>query len=125
MTEAPSQRTNGWTARRAAIHEPNLGETDSDSSPSHRIKSCQATPAFANKRLFAGFAAPDLRMKLITTLTRLAGLAFGSRHVGKPSRSQLVGMYLSQANSRDAYSPEFQENRQRRNGRFASTRERA
>ena len=40
-------------------------------------------------------------------------------------RSQLVGMYLSQANSRDAYSPEIQENRQRRNGKFASTRERA
>lgn len=65
------------------------------------------------------------RMKLISALTRWASRAVGSAKADKPTRSQLVGMYLSQANSRDAYSPEIQENRQRRNGKFASTRERA
>lgn len=64
-------------------------------------------------------------MKLFTALSRLAGRAFGTRRSDKPSRSQLVGMYLNQANSRDAYSPEFQENRQRRNGKFSTNRERA
>lgn len=64
-------------------------------------------------------------MKLINALTRWASRAVGSPKAGKISRSQLVGMYLSQANSRDSYSPEFQENRQRRNGKFPATRERA
>lgn len=64
-------------------------------------------------------------MKLISAITRWASRAVGSPKPGKTSRSQLVGMYLNQANSREAYSPEFQENRQRRNGKFASTRERA
>ena len=64
-------------------------------------------------------------MKLISAITRWASRAVGSPKAGKPSRSQLVGMYLNQANSRDCYSPEFQENRQRRNGKFATTRERA
>ena len=64
-------------------------------------------------------------MKLLTTFTRWASRAVGSAKSDKPSRSQLVGMYMSQANSRDAYSADFQANRQRRNGKFASTRERA
>jgi hypothetical protein len=64
-------------------------------------------------------------MKLLTALTRWASRAVGSIKSDKPTRSQLVGMYLTQANSRESYSPEFQENRQRRNGKFASTRERA
>jgi len=41
------------------------------------------------------------------------------------TKSQLVGMYLSQTNSREAYSPDLQQNRQRRNGRFSHNRERA
>jgi hypothetical protein len=49
---------------------------------------------------------------------------FSSR---KPSvtKSELVGMYLSQTNSREAYSSELQQNRQRRNGRYSHNRERA
>ena len=49
---------------------------------------------------------------------------FGGRP-DKLNRSQLVGMYLSQTNSKEAYTTEFQETRQRRNGKFASRRERA
>lgn len=64
-------------------------------------------------------------MKLFTALSRWASRVVGSAKSDKPSRSQLVGMYLTQANSRESYSPELQENRQRRNGKFASTRERA
>lgn len=64
-------------------------------------------------------------MKLIAALSRLASRAFGPARADKPTRSQLVGMYLSQTNSREAFSPDHQENRQRRNGKFASTRERA
>jgi len=64
-------------------------------------------------------------MKLLSAFSRWASRAVGSPKSDKPSRSQLVGMYLSQANSRESYSPEFQENRQRRNGKFATTRERA
>lgn len=64
-------------------------------------------------------------MKLIAALSRLASRAFAPARADKPTRSQLVGMYLSQTNSREAFSPDHQENRQRRNGKFASTRERA
>jgi hypothetical protein len=41
------------------------------------------------------------------------------------SKSHLVGMYLSQTNSKDTYSAEQQQNRQRRNGKFSHNRERA
>ena len=41
------------------------------------------------------------------------------------TKSELVGLYLSQTNSRDHYSGEAQQNRQRRNGRYSHTRERA
>lgn len=64
-------------------------------------------------------------MRLINAITRWASRAVGSPKPGKTSRSHLVGMYLSQANSRETFSPEFQENRQRRNGKFPTTRERA
>jgi hypothetical protein len=63
-------------------------------------------------------------MKLFSAIGRWAGRAFGTGRSDKVSRSKLVGMYLNQANSRDSYSPEFQENRQRRNGKYSSTRER-
>ena len=39
-------------------------------------------------------------------------------------RSTLVGMYLSQANSRDSYTSDLQQNRTRRNGKFSHNRER-
>ena len=64
-------------------------------------------------------------MKLLSSLARWASRVTAPVRNDKTSRSHLVGMYLSQANSRDAYSPDFQANRQRRNGRFAGTRERA
>ena len=76
-------------------------------------------------RSFGYSASPDNCMKFFSAISRFAGRAFGARRTDKPSRSQLVGMYLSQANSRDAYSPEFQENRQRRNGKYSTNRERA
>lgn len=63
-------------------------------------------------------------MKVIFDLTkRIAGL-FGPK---KPdlSQSKLVGMYLNQTNSKDGYSSERQQSRQRRNGKHAHTRERA
>jgi hypothetical protein len=49
---------------------------------------------------------------------------FGFRK-GGVSKSKLVGLYLSQTNSREAYTPDLQQNRQRRNGRFSHNRERA
>ena len=40
------------------------------------------------------------------------------------NRSRLVGMYLSRTNSKSALSTEFQQTRQRRNGKFSINRER-
>ncbi|MDB6053488.1 MAG: hypothetical protein JWN25_1011 [Verrucomicrobiales bacterium] len=40
------------------------------------------------------------------------------------SRSQLVGMYLNQANSKDSYSSEFLQTRERQNGKYSLNRER-
>lgn len=64
-------------------------------------------------------------MKLFSAIGRWAGRAFGLGRSDKVSRSKLVGLYLNQANSREAYSPEHQENRQRRNGKHSTNRERA
>ena len=64
-------------------------------------------------------------MKLFSSIGRMFGRVFGAGRNDRVSRSQLVGMYLNQANSREAYSPEYQENRQRRNGKYSSNRERA
>ncbi len=47
-----------------------------------------------------------------------------SRPASKTSRSNLVGMYLTQANVRDGYAPEYMSTRSRRNGKFSSRRER-
>jgi hypothetical protein len=41
------------------------------------------------------------------------------------NRSRLVGMYLFQANSKEAFSSEIQQSRQRRNSKYSHTRERA
>lgn len=60
-------------------------------------------------------------MKLFTGLARW--LSSGK---DKPlNRSQLVGLYLTQTNSREALTSELHQNRQRRNGKYAHTRERA
>ncbi len=40
------------------------------------------------------------------------------------NRSRLVGMYLTRTNSKSALSTEFQQTRQRRNGKFSINRER-
>ena len=67
---------------------------------------------------------PDATMKMITNFGRWMGQLFGTRN-DKLSKSRLVGMYLSQTNTKDAYGSEFQESRQRRNGKYATRRERA
>jgi len=40
-------------------------------------------------------------------------------------RTKLVNLYFSATNGRDGYSPEIQENRTRRNGKYSHHRERA
>ena len=40
------------------------------------------------------------------------------------STSRLMGMYLSQANSKTIYTPKFQETRTRRNGKYGHVRSR-
>lgn len=62
-------------------------------------------------------------MSIFSGLKRL--LARSGRSSSKPDRSTLVGMYLNQANSKDGYSSEQQQNRQRRNGKYSHNRERA
>lgn len=63
-------------------------------------------------------------MKLVTGLSRIWSLMFGRRK-DPLDRSKLVGIYLSTTNERDGYSPELQENRTRRNGKYSHHRERA
>ena len=63
-------------------------------------------------------------MKLVTGLSRIWSLVFG-RKKDPLDRSKLVGIYLSTTNERDGYSPELQENRTRRNGKYSHHRERA
>jgi hypothetical protein len=63
-------------------------------------------------------------MKLVTGVKRMFNRMFGRR--SEPlDRSKLVGIYLTTANDRDGYSPEIQENRTRRNGKYSHLRERA
>ncbi len=60
-------------------------------------------------------------MKLLSTFVRWL---IGSKE--KPlNRSQLVGLYLSQANGKDGLTSELNNNRQRRNGKSSPNRERA
>ena len=63
-------------------------------------------------------------MKIFASLGRAISGLFRSRD-DNLKRSQLVGLYLSQTNSREAYTSEFMENRQRQNGKFQTRRERA
>jgi len=63
-------------------------------------------------------------MKLVRSLGRqLAG--FFSTGKRSANASQLMGIYLNDTNGRDAYTSEIQANRQRRNGKYSHTRERA
>ena len=63
-------------------------------------------------------------MKLVTGLTRVLNRVFG-RKDAPLDRAKLVGIYLTTANDRDGYSPEIQERRTRRNGKYSHHRERA
>jgi hypothetical protein len=63
-------------------------------------------------------------MKLVTGISRLFSRMLGSKNAAL-DRSKLVGMYLSTTNDREGYSPELQENRTRRNGKYSHHRERA
>jgi hypothetical protein len=63
-------------------------------------------------------------MKLVTGISRLFSRMLGSKN-GPLDRTKLVGMYLSTTNDREGYSPELQENRTRRNGKYSHHRERA
>jgi hypothetical protein len=42
-----------------------------------------------------------------------------------PDRSRLFGMYLSEANGRDAHASEFQQKRDRGDAKFSQNRERS
>lgn len=63
-------------------------------------------------------------MKLVASISRVFGRLFGARRESL-DQSKLVGIYLSSANGRDAYTPDHQANRTRRNGKFSHIRERA
>jgi hypothetical protein len=63
-------------------------------------------------------------MKVVTGLTRMLDRMFGRR--SRPlDRTKLVNLYFTSTNGRDGYSPEIQENRTRRNGKYSHHRERA
>jgi hypothetical protein len=63
-------------------------------------------------------------MKVVTGLTRALGRIFGRKNVPL-DRTKLVNLYFTTTNERDGYSPEIQENRTRRNGKYSHHRERA
>ena len=63
-------------------------------------------------------------MKVVTGFTRMLGRVFG-RKEGQLDRTKLVNLYFTTTNGKDGYSPEIQENRTRRNGKYSHHRERA
>ena len=63
-------------------------------------------------------------MKVVTGFTRILGRVFG-RKDSQLDRTKLVNLYFTTTNARDGYSPEIQENRTRRNGKYSHHRERA
>ena len=63
-------------------------------------------------------------MKVVTGLTRVLSRMFGRKHETL-DRTKLVNLYFDTTNGRDGYSPEIQENRTRRNGKYSHHRERA
>ncbi len=63
-------------------------------------------------------------MKILAGLTRSLSRLFG-RNEKDLNRSKLVGLYLNQTNGRDGASSDFNQTRQRRNGKYSHNRERA
>jgi hypothetical protein len=57
-------------------------------------------------------------------LAKFARIFFG-RKDSSLSKSTLVGLYLNQANGREGATSEFNQSRQRRNGKYSHNRERA
>jgi hypothetical protein len=63
-------------------------------------------------------------MKVVAGLSRMLGRVFG--RADQPlDRTKLVNLYFTSTNGKDGYSPEIQENRTRRNGKYSHHRERA
>ena len=62
-------------------------------------------------------------MKMVAGFTRALSRFFGPKSAPL-DRSKLVGIYMSGANDKGGYSPEAQENRTRRNGKYSHQRER-
>ncbi|MSU63970.1 MAG: hypothetical protein EXS31_16520 [Pedosphaera sp.] len=71
----------------------------------------------------AAAAAKTLAMS-VSSLKRFFSRWFGGRK-SNATKSELVGIYLTQTNGREPYSPDTQQNRQRRNSRYSHNRERA
>ncbi|HVK59795.1 MAG TPA: hypothetical protein VM735_13500 [Candidatus Kapabacteria bacterium] len=63
-------------------------------------------------------------MKILAGVARSVSSIFG-RKENQLNRSKLVGLYLTQANGRDGAASEFNQTRQRRNGKYSHNRERA
>jgi hypothetical protein len=63
-------------------------------------------------------------MKILAGISRGISRVFGKRE-DDLNRSKLVGLYLNQANGRDGAASEFNQTRQRRNGKYSHNRERA
>jgi hypothetical protein len=63
-------------------------------------------------------------MKILAGVTRKLSRLFG-RDEKDLNRSRLVGLYLTQANGRDGAASESSQTRQRRNGKYSHSRERA
>ena len=63
-------------------------------------------------------------MKILAAFAHSVSTIFG-RKKDHLDRSKLVGMYLNQANGRDGAASEFNQTRQRRNGKYSHNRERA
>ncbi len=64
-------------------------------------------------------------MKMLAGLARTFASLLGLKSRGTISKSRLMGLYLSQANGREHGLTEISPNRQRRNGKFSHSRERA
>ena len=60
-------------------------------------------------------------MKMLAKFAR----TFFGRKEDPLSTSKLVGLYLTQANGKDGAASEFNQSRQRRNGKYSHNRERA
>lgn len=76
----------------------------------------------SNKFLVPTAISPHfVNVKLLTGLWRF----FSGSKNGALNKSKLVGLYLTQANGKDGLTSEFNQNRQRRNGKYSHNRERA